>query len=115
MTAALGQGANLAASSFVYGEARANRLTIAPVIAANDPLPAEVIATANLLCHAAGDFLMRASNLTGAMHRPIPLDRCDVALEIMQREAAAMATACERIAASIQALQVKAGETEQRS
>ena len=111
----LGQGATLAAGSFVYGEARANGITLAPVVADNDPLPAETIATANLLCHAAGDFLMRASSLTGAMHRPIPLDRCAVALEIMQREAAAMATACERIAASIRALQAKAGETEARS
>lgn len=112
---ALGQGSPLAAGSFIYGEARANRITLAPVVAANDPLPAETIATANLLCHAAGDFLMRASSLTGAMHRSIPLDRCAVALEIMQREAAAMATACERIAASIRTLQAKAGEPEARS
>ena len=57
-----------------------------------------------------GDFLMRASSLTGAMHRPIPLDRCATALEIMQREAAAMAVACERLGATIRALQAKAGE-----
>lgn len=85
---------------------------IAPLVAANDPLPGETVLTAHALCNAAGDFLMRASSLCGAMHSPVTLDRCTAALMIMEREAEAMRLACQRIGATIAALQAKAGEPE---
>lgn len=85
---------------------------IAPLVAANDPLPGETVLTAHALCNAAGDFLMRASSLCSAMHSPVPLDRFTAALTIMEREAKAMRLACQRIGATIAALQAKAGEQE---
>lgn len=84
-------------------------LPFAPLIAANDPLPAEIIAAANLICHASGDLLMRASTLCGAMHRPVGFDRLTHALDLMQQEAEALASASRRIGETIRALEARAG------
>lgn len=85
------------------------KAVIAPLIAANDPLPAEVIAAANLICHASGDLLMRSSSLCGAMHRPVSFDRLTHALELIAQEAAALSHASQRIGETIRALQARAG------
>lgn len=84
------------------------RITMAPLVAANDPLPAEIIAAANLICHASGDLLMRSSSLCGAMHRPVGFDRLTHALDLMAQEAEAPAKASRAIGAVVSALQARA-------
>lgn len=44
-------------------------MRLAPVIAASDPLPAEMLAAADTLAHQAGDMMMRASALSLLMRR----------------------------------------------
>lgn len=75
-----------------------------PVVAANDPLPAETIAAATLLCHRAGDFLMRASALSGALHRPDALARSEAHLATMRAELAQMIRVFEQVDDSLATL-----------
>lgn len=91
-----------------FGAPPVQRIALAPVVAANDPLPAEIIAAANLICHGSGDLLMRASSLCGAMHRPVGFDRLTHALDLMAQEADALARASRDIGAVISALQARA-------
>lgn len=75
-----------------------------PLVAANDPLPAETIAAATLLCHRAGDFLMRASALSGALHRPDALARSEAHLATMRAELAQMIRVFEQVDDSLATL-----------
>lgn len=84
------------------------RARFAPLVAANDPLPAEIVAAANMICHASGDLLMRATSLCGAMHRPVGFDRLTHALALMAQEARALADASTRIGETILALEARA-------
>lgn len=76
----------------------------APLVAANDPLPAETIAAATILCHRAGDFLMRASALSGALHRPDALARSEAHLATMRAELAQMIRVFEQVDDSLATL-----------
>lgn len=76
----------------------------APLVAANDPLPAETIAAATLLCHRAGDFLMRASALSGALQRQDALGRCEAHLATMRAELAQMIRVFEQVDDSLATL-----------
>lgn len=87
-----------------FGE---RRLRFVPLVAANDPLPAEIIAAANMICHAAGDLLMRSSTLSGAMHRPVAFDRLRLALGQMAQEARAIAHAADRVAETLAAIEAR--------
>jgi len=77
---------------------------IRPLVAANDPLPAETIAGATLLCHRAGDFLMRASALSGALLRPDALARSEAHLATMRAELAQMIRVFEQVDGSLATL-----------
>lgn len=77
---------------------------IAPLVAANDPLPAETIAASALLCHRAGDWLMRASALAGALQRPEALARTEVHLATMRAELAQMIRVFEQVDESLATL-----------
>jgi hypothetical protein len=81
---------------------------IAPVILANDPLPAEIMSDADTICHASGDLLMRTSSLSGAMRRSAPLDNLEAALTLIGQEARAIAATSDRISETIRALQARA-------
>lgn len=76
-----------------------------PVLVANDPLPAEILATADGACHAASDLLMRTSTLTGACRRGAPLDAVEVQLRLAATKARTIAEACERTAERLATLQ----------
>lgn len=81
-----------------------------PIIADNDPLPAEIVATADTVCHAAGDLLMRSSSICGAMRRAgASLDRIEEACRLAAREAELMAQSTLRIAETIAALRARGG------
>lgn len=75
-----------------------------PVITANDPLPAEILAAADGACHAAGELLMRTSSLAGACRRGAALDAVEVQLGLAAGKARAIAEACERAALGVAAL-----------
>ncbi|MET3892807.1 hypothetical protein ABIE41_003883 [Bosea sp. OAE506] len=75
-----------------------------PLVAANDPLPAETIAAATLLCHRTGDFLMRASALSGALQRPDALARSEVHLATMRAEMALLIRVFEQVDDSLATL-----------
>lgn len=77
---------------------------LAPLVAANDPLPAETIAASALLCHRAGDWLMRASALAGALQRPEVLARTEVHLATMRAELAQMIRVFEQLDESLATL-----------
>lgn len=79
-------------------------MEIAPLVAANDPLPAETIAAATILCHRAGDFLMRVSALSGALHRPDALARSEAHLATMRAELAQMIRVFEQVDDSLATL-----------
>lgn len=76
----------------------------APLVAANDPLPAETVAAAALLCHRAGDWLMRASALAGALQRPEALARTEAHLATMRAELAQMIRVFEQVDESLATL-----------
>lgn len=126
-TAALANSHRFTAAEKAFRYGPSVRATLAPLVAANDPLPAETIAAATLLCHEAGGFLMRASALSGALHRPDALARSEAHLATMRAELAQMIRVFEQDEslatlrsladrdARIAALQVKAGESELRS
>ncbi|PZR94138.1 MAG: hypothetical protein DI537_08600 [Stutzerimonas stutzeri] len=81
-----------------------------PVIADNDPLPAEIVGAADTVCHAAGDLLMRTSGICGAMRRAGgTLDRIEEACRLAAREAELMAQSTLRIAETIAALRERGG------
>ncbi|CAN7319428.1 hypothetical protein LJR009_001626 [Bosea sp. LjRoot9] len=86
-----------------------DRRVFAPVVLANDPIPCEVMAAADTICHASGDLLMRTSSLSGALRRSAPLDRLEEALALIGQEARAIAATSDRIAETIRALQARAG------
>lgn len=95
--------------SFHPGHAQAfGKAPFAPLVAANDPLPAEIIADANMICNASGDLLMRATTLCGAMHRPVGFDRLTAALALMEQEAATLSQASRHIGETIRALEARA-------
>lgn len=75
-----------------------------PVIADNDPVPAEVLAAADGACHAAGDLLMRTSSLTGAIRRSSPLDMVEEQFRLAAAKARTIAEACDRAADGVSAL-----------
>ncbi|OYW65506.1 MAG: hypothetical protein B7Z40_12125 [Bosea sp. 12-68-7] len=91
-----------AEKAFRYGPSV--RSILAPLVAANDPLPAETIAAATLLCHRAGDFLMRASALSGALHRPDALARSEAHCATMRAELAQMIRVFEQVDDSLATL-----------
>ena len=103
----LGHDLTLAAVRLPVGmQAAARRLSTppAPLVAANDPLPAETIAAATLLCHRAGDFLMRVSALSGALHRPDALARSEAHLATMRAELAQLIRVFEQVDGSLATL-----------
>lgn len=79
-------------------------LALKPALAANDPLPAEILATADGACHAAGDLLMRTSSLAGAIRRRGPLDMVETQLRLAATKARTIAEACERAANGVATL-----------
>ena len=81
-------------------------MRLAPVIAASDPLPAEMLAAADTLAHQAGDMMIHSSALSLMMRR------ADAQLDVIERANAALAESAraaersiETIAARIAALQ----------
>jgi hypothetical protein len=78
---------------------------LAPVIADNDPVPAEILATADGACHAAGDLLMRTSSLAGAIRRGGPIDMVEAQFRLAADKARIIAQACERAAKALVDLQ----------
>lgn len=86
-------------------------LAVVPIIADNDPLPIEVVATADTVCHAASDLLMRTSGICGAMRRAGgSLERIEEACRLAAREAELMAQTTTRIADTIAHLKAKAAQ-----
>lgn len=127
-TAALATSHRFTAAEKAFRYGPSVSATLAPLVAANDPLPAETIAAVTLLCHEAGGFLMRASALSGALHLPDALARSEAHLATMSAELAQMIRVFEQVDESlatlrsladrdarIAALKAKAGETECRS
>lgn len=102
----LGHSADLgdrAARAYIMGYAR-HAPRLAPLVAANDPLPAETIAASALLCHRAGDWLMRASALAGALQRQDALARTEAHLATMRAELAQMIRVFEQVDESLATL-----------
>ncbi|AZO77746.1 MULTISPECIES: hypothetical protein [unclassified Bosea (in: a-proteobacteria)] len=79
-------------------------IALAPVIADNDPLPAEILATADGASHAAGDLLMRTSSLAGAIRRGGPIDMVEEQFRLAADKARTIAEACERAATGLAAI-----------
>lgn len=80
-----------------------------PLVADNDPLPIEVVAAADTVCHAAGDLLRRTSGICGAMRRGGgSLERIEQACRLAAREAEAMPLTATRIADTISMLKARA-------
>lgn len=79
-------------------------VALAPIIADNDPVPAEVLAAADGACHAAGDLLMRTSSLAGAIRRSSPLDLVEEQFRLSAAKARTIMEACERAANGVASL-----------
>ncbi len=83
-------------------------MRIAPVIAANDPAPAELTSEADTICHRVGDMLMSASTLTVQMRRGSPLDRLEIAVAALADEARATHAASLKLGEALAALRERA-------
>lgn len=83
-------------------------VSLSPIILANDPLPAETIQEADTLCHRAGDMLMRASALSGAMRRNMPLDGLEATIMQIADEARCTLEATVRLGETLARLKARA-------
>lgn len=77
-----------------------------PVLVANDPLPAEILAAADGACHAANELLMRTSTVAGGIRRGISLDAVEVQLGLAATKARSIAEACERARERVAAIRL---------